>query len=245
LTVPVITQIANHLARFGSFKSSDLILVYAGSNDVLTQFATFAATAAQVQAAAAAGTMTADQANTALFDAQTLAEAGMKTAAQDLGGYVRNQILANGGQYVAVLLLSNIVETPFGQSVPASAQPVLADLSQVFNLWLRDSLTGVPVQLIDTYALFDQIYTNPAQYGIANNTVPACDPAKISAITGGAVTTGSSLFCNSTTGSPYNGLLTGANVITWFFADTVHPTTGGHKIFSDAVTTQLQSFGWI
>ena len=28
LTVPVVTQIANHLARFGSFKSSDLIFVY-------------------------------------------------------------------------------------------------------------------------------------------------------------------------------------------------------------------------
>ena len=37
-TVPVVTQIANHLTRFGSFKSSDLILVYAGNNDVFTQF---------------------------------------------------------------------------------------------------------------------------------------------------------------------------------------------------------------
>jgi phospholipase/lecithinase/hemolysin len=246
LTVPVVTQIANHLASHnGSFKSSDLILVYAGSNDVFTQFGTFAATAAQVQAAAAAGTMTADQANTALFNAQTLAMAGMKQAAQELGGYVRTQILANGGQYVAVFLLSDISQTPFGQSLPASAQPVLTQLSQNFNLWLRDSLTNQPVQLIDTFALFNAIAANLAQYGIANNTTPACDPAKISAITGGAVTTGSSLFCNSTAGAPYNGLLTGANVTTWFFADTVHPTTGGHKILSDAITAQLKLFGWI
>ena len=70
LTVPVVTQIANHLARFGSFKDSDLILVYAGNNDVFTQFDAFAATAAQVQADAAAGKLSADQANLALFAAQ-------------------------------------------------------------------------------------------------------------------------------------------------------------------------------
>src|SRR5204863_2799303 len=59
LTVPMVTQIANHLARFGSFKDADLILVYAGNNDVFTQFGAFAVTAAQVQADAAAGTITA------------------------------------------------------------------------------------------------------------------------------------------------------------------------------------------
>ena len=63
LTVPVTTQIANHLARFGTFKSNDLILVYAGNNDVFAQFTTFATTAAQVQADAGAGKITADQAN--------------------------------------------------------------------------------------------------------------------------------------------------------------------------------------
>ena len=84
LTVPVVTQIANHLARFGSFKASDLIFVYAGSNDVFTQFGTFATTAATIQAQAAAGTITADQANQQLFAAQQIAEAGMKQAAQDL-----------------------------------------------------------------------------------------------------------------------------------------------------------------
>ena len=55
LTVPVVTQIANHLARFGSFRTSDLVFVYAGNNDVFTQFGIFAATAAQVQADAAGG----------------------------------------------------------------------------------------------------------------------------------------------------------------------------------------------
>ncbi|HEY4957628.1 MAG TPA: SGNH/GDSL hydrolase family protein [Caldimonas sp.] len=245
LTVPVVTQIANHLARFGSFKQSDLIFVYAGNNDVFTQFGTFAATAAQVQADAAAGKLSADQANLALFAAQQSAEAAMKVAAQELVIDITTQTLAKGASYVAVMTLSDIADTPFGNSLPATARPVLTALSQVFNLWLRDGLTNQPVQFIDTFAIFKDGYLNPGKFGIVNNTVPACDATKISAITGGAVTDGSSLFCNATPGAPYNGLRTGADVNTWQFADSVHPTTGGHKIISDAFAAQLKSFGWI
>jgi outer membrane lipase/esterase len=245
LTVPLVTQIANHLARFGSFRDSDLILVYGGNNDVLLQFNAFATSAAAIQADAAAGRIGADQANVALFNAQTAAEAEMKKAAQELVGYVRTQILARGGKYVAVMTLSDIADTPFGNSLPATARPVLSALSLVFNLWLRDGLTGQPVQLIDTYALGKESYANPARYGIVNNTVPACDATKIGAVTRGAVTDGSSLFCNATPGAPYNGLRAGADVNSWQFADGVHPTTGGHKIISDAFGAQLRSFGWL
>ena len=245
LTVPVSTQIANHLARFTSFKASDLILVYGGNNDVFTQFGVFTTAAAQIQASQSAGTITADQANQQLFAAQTAAQEAMKLAAQQEVELVKGQILAKGGKYVAVMTLSDIADTPFGNSLPASVRPALTQLSQIFNLWLRDGLTDQPVQIIDTYAIFKDGYQNPAKYGIVNNTVPTCDAAKISAITGGAVTDGSSLFCNATPGAPYNGLRTGADVNTWQFADSVHPTTGGHKIISTAFTAQLQTFGWI
>jgi phospholipase/lecithinase/hemolysin len=246
LTVPVVTQIANHLTRFGSFKDTDLILVYAGNNDVFVQFGAFAATAAQAGADLQAGRITQDQYNLAVFNAQSTAQAGMKQAALELAGYVRTQILAKGGKYVAVMTLSDIADTPFGNSPQvAPARTVLTDLSRIFNLWLRDALTGAPVQFIDTFALFKDAYSNPTKYGITNNTVPACDAAAISAITGGRVTDGSSLFCNATVGAPYYGLRAGASATTWQFADSVHPTTGGHKLLSDAFRAQLQAFGWI
>jgi len=245
LTVPMKTQIANHLARFGSFKASDLILLYGGNNDVFTQFGAFTTAAAKVQADAAAGKLTADQANADLFAAQQLAQEEMKKAALELATYVKGDILAKGGKYVAVMTLSDIADTPFGNSLPASVRPVLTDLSLVFNLWLREGLTGQAVQLIDTCPIFKDGYSNPSKYGIVNNTVPACDATKIAAITGAKVTDGSSLFCNATAGAPYNGLRTGADVNTWQFADGVHPTTGGHKIISDAFTTQLKAFGWL
>ena len=246
LTVPLVTQVANHLTRFGSFKSSDLILVYGGSNDALIQFGAFAAAAAQIQADAAAGLISADRANLELFNAQQVAQEAMKTAALELATLVKTQILAKGGTYVAVMTLSDIADTPFGNSpsvVPARS--VLTALSDTFNLWLREGLTGQPVQIIDTWALYKDGYTNPAKYGIVNNTAPACDAAKIQAVTGGAVTDGSSLFCNATPGAPYNTIVTGADVNTWQFADSVHPTTGGHKIISDAFAAQLHAFGWI
>lgn len=245
LTVPVKTQIANHLARFTSFKATDLVLVLAGNNDAFTQFGVFAATATQIQTDAAAGKITADQANVLAFQAQTTAEEGMKTAALELAGYIKTQILANGAKYVAVLMPLDAGVTPFGASVPASARPVLTTLTDTFNLWLRDSLTGQPVQLVDLSSQLKDVIAHPASYGIVNTTVPACDATKISAITGGAVTDGSSLFCNSTVGAPYNGIRAGADVNTWLFADSVHPTPAGHKTISDYVAAQLRAFGWI
>lgn len=245
LTVPTVTQIANHLARFQSFKASDLIVVWSGNNDVFVQFGAFSAAATQIQTDVATGAISADEGNRRLFNAQTTAQYALKAAATELAVLVRDQILAKGGKYVAVFNLPDSALTPFGGTLPASARPVLSGLVDTFNLWLKEGLTDLPVQLVDTNSAFKDVYANPAKYGFVNNTVPACDAAKISAITGGANTDGSSLFCNATPGVPYNGLRTGADVNTWQFADSVHPTTGGHKAISDFVALQLKAFGWI
>jgi outer membrane lipase/esterase len=245
LTVPVKTQIANHLTRFSSFKASDLIIVWAGNNDVFTQFGVFSAQATAIQTRAAQGQLTADQANLQLFQAQTAAQASMKQAAQELVGYVKSEILAKGGRYVAVMTLPDSALTPFGSTLPASAKPVLSGLVDTFNLWLRDGLTGVAVKIIDQNAPGKDVYANPGKYGIVNIAVPVCDATKIAAITGGAVTDGSSLFCNSTVGAPYNGTRANVDLATSQFADGVHPTPAGHKIISDYVTQQLRAFGWI
>jgi phospholipase/lecithinase/hemolysin len=245
LTVPMVTQIANHHTRFGNFKSSDLILVFGGNNDVLTQFSIFAGTATQVQTQAAAGQITTAQANAALFEAQTIAYVAMQTAATELAGYVKSEILAKGGTYVAVMNLPDISQTPFGGTLPASVKPVLAGLVNEFNLWLRTGLTNQPVLWVDTNAYFKAVTASPATYGFVNNTVPACDAAKIAAITSNAVTDGSSLFCNSTVGAPYNGMRTGADATTWAFADGVHPTTGGHVALNTEVRRVLTAAGWL
>jgi len=68
---------------------------------------------------------------------------------------------------------------------------------------------------------------------------------KIAVITGGQITDGSSLFCSATPGAPFNGLRDGADINTWQFADSVHPTKGGHKLISDTGLQQLKSYGWV
>jgi len=245
LTVPLTTQIANHLGRVGSFKANDLVLVFGGNNDAFVQFAAFTTAAAQAQADAMAGKITPDQANQLAFAAQQAALQGMKTAAQELSNAIVTQILGKGAKYVLVLATLDAANTPFGATLPAEVRPVLSQLSQNFNLWLRDGLTGQPVQLIDPEsAFFDPIRADPAKFGVANSTVPTCDAAKIAVITGGAITDGSSLFCNSDA-VPWNGIRDGADVNTWLFADGVHPTTKGHKLLSDAILGQLKAFGWI
>lgn len=244
LTVPVATQIATHLQRFTSFKDSDLILVWAGSNDVLLQFSAFTTTAAQLQQAATAGEITVDQMNSRLFEAQTAAQGEAKKAALELATYVRTQILAHGGRYVGVINLPDIGDSPRGMSLPASARNVLTDLSRVFNLWLNDGLTGQPVRIIDFYALYKKTSAALAQQGY-NTTTAACDADKISAITSGQITDGSSLFCNATPGVPYNALRADAQVDTWLFADSIHPTTAGHRAISDLIHDQLHAFGWL
>jgi len=245
LTVPMKTQIANHLSRFSSFKDSDLIFIWGGNNDAFIQFGAFSAAATQIQTDAAAGRISASEANLRLFQAQTAAQGEMKKAALELAGYVKTEVLAKGGRYVAVFNLPDSTLTPFGSTLPASAKPVLTALVDTFNLWLQDGLTGVAVKIIDQNTPGKDVYARPAAYGIVNNQLPACSAAKIAAITGGAVTDGSSLFCNSTAGVPFNGLVTGADVNTWQFADAVHPTPGGHKIISNHVLAQLRTFGWI
>lgn len=245
LTVPVKTQIENHLKRFGQFKASDLIVVYGGNNDVLVQFMAFGAKAGKIQADAAAGKLTADQAKEALLNAQLEGQGELKLAAQQLAGYIKDSILAKGGKYVVVENLGDIGVTPLGLSQSAAARGVLSGFSEIFNLWLKDSLANQPVQWVDNFSFFRELSANPSKYGLTNVTTPTCSAAAISVITGGLVTDGTSLFCNATPGVPFNGMASGASATTWAFADAVHPSTGGHKVLSDEFLRLLKSWGWI
>ena len=118
-----------------------------------------------------------------------------------------------------------------------------AKVIEVGGLDVEVRLPDGLLRIVDQNLAGKDAFLNPTRYGIINNTVPACDAIRITAITGGAVADGSSMFCKVMPGAPSNGLR--ADATTWQFADGVHPTTGGHKIISDLVLQQLQAFGWI
>jgi outer membrane lipase/esterase len=230
MTRPMVTQVADHLIRFTSFGSGDIVFVYGGNNDVFIQFG-----------AVAQGLPLAT------------AVANVQQVATELVALVKDQIVAKGATRVAVMTLADASATPGYRNLPDANKAVLAQLSAEFNTTLTAGLAGVAgVRIIDARTLAASVIASPASFGIVNVTDAACDPAKISAVTGGRVTDGSSLFCNAAPASlfiapvpNFNGLKTGASASTWLFADSVHPTTAGHKIFADQVITQLKEFDWI
>jgi phospholipase/lecithinase/hemolysin len=257
LTVPLKTQIANHLANptfGGRFKDSDLIFVFAGHNDLLYQLGVFAAAVAQSEAQAQAdvlaGLITVEQAEVRVqqeaFAAQTAAQEAMKTAAFELAGYVRNDIVANGGKYVAVLSMVDFTITPRFAPAPAETKMVIKGLGDVFNLWLREGLKDAPVRWIDVNATMLYAWlADPTAYGLTNVSAPACDATDVANLTGGLVTDGTAMFCNGTTGAPFNTLADGADVNSWLFADTVHPSVKGHQLLAAELLTELRAANWI
>jgi outer membrane lipase/esterase len=221
ITLPMVTQVADHLAAFTSFSSDDIVFVFGGNNDVFVQFG------------AVGQGLPVDQ-----------AQANIVTAATELVTLVKNEIIAKGGKRVAVMTLPDSALTPFGSTLSADGQALLSGLSAAFNTALLAGLDGSGAKIIDARALNAAVRAAPSSFGLTNITVPACDAAKISAISGSRITDGSSLFCNASKDVPFNGIRAGASASTYLFADGVHPTTAGHKIFADQVWTKLKDFGW-
>ncbi len=256
LTVPIKTQIANHLERFRRFKPGDLILLWAGANDLLWEVETdparnpnsFVIRLFTIQAQLEAGAITPAEAQAQIVDAQLASQAAMRTAALEMASYIRNDILAKGGRYVVVLNLPDPATTPEGAAISAQAPIVGAAMtafSDAFNGGLRDGLKGLAVQAIDIRRFIGEVVAAPAAHGMANASVPACDATLMAQITGGTVTDGFSLFCNATPDPRVYGLRAGADVDSWFFADGNHPTTGGYRLISDEVLRQLRALGWL
>ena len=227
LTIPIVDQIASHNTRTvtgfkSGFDSGDIVFVFGGNNDVF------------VLADAVGGGLIAPDA----------AAVAIQTVGTELATLVKTEIIAKGASRVVVMTLPDSAATPFGSTLSADGRALLTGLSAAFNTALLAGLDGSGARIIDARALNAAVQAAPSSFGLTNITTPACDAAKISAITGGAVTTGQSLFCNASAGVPFNGIRTGASASTYLFADGVHPTTGGHKIFADQVWTQLKNFGW-
>jgi len=231
MTVPLVTQVANHLKQFGGFNGGDIVFVWPGADDGLAQLR--AVEAAQVT--------------------PETAVANVQTAATELVTLIKNEIAAKGATRIAVLSFPDPVLLPYVAAQSASAQGLVRKMTTTFNDTVSSGLAGTPgVAIIDMGALFADVAATPSKYGIVNFTSFACDPAKIAAVTGGRVTDGSALFCNASPASAFvaplpnlNTLRTGASASTWFYADDVHPSIGGHKVIADYVITKIKDFGWI
>ena len=253
LTVPVATQISNHLTLGGGFSGKELVTVAAGANDVFTQFSalsvlasdkppftTFSNYAQQVamwSSADVTKVLTAGAtggANAAAAAAAPIMAAQMSSAASSLVSLIKTQILGKGANYVLVTNIPNISKSVAGTSLNNPAlQQMLDTITLAFNTTLQAGLaTTAGVKYEDVYAANTDQFLNPQLYGLSNVTTPACSlsaPANVLA---------SSLVCNSSNLVP-------GDVSTYLLADSVHPTPFGHVLLVLDATRNLVAAGWM
>lgn len=229
LTIPLATQMDNFLAANARYTPSDIVFVYGGSNDVFVQAATVGAAA---DAAAALPDATPNGIAAAVANAQKAASTATVKAANELAGYVRDKILSKGAVYVALINLPDSAATPYGATLSANGRALLTALVTTYNAALQKAVTdqALNVLLIDGNDATRLVLAKPARYGVTNSTMPVCDLTKLPGE--------SALFCNQTT------LIADANA-NYLFADGVHPSAYGHKLFADYVVLQLAKKGWL
>jgi phospholipase/lecithinase/hemolysin len=225
LTVPVVTQIQNFLTHDAThkFASDDLVTVFAGGNDVFIQVATF-------QQMVLSGQFTPEQAATAVVTA--MGQAGAEEAA-----YVKGAILANGATKVVVVNLPDVSLTPYAVAAGADAQALVLNMAKAFNGQLAGGLAGTDANVlqIDLFTASEAQHANPAQYGLTNVSATACDLTKVS----------TSLLCTTDDLIGAADHTTPADIQTYAFADSVHPTPYAYRLIAQLVSQQMALKGWL
>lgn len=252
LTVPVTSQIDRHLTVATNFNGTELVTVMAGANDLFVQFSVFGVLSHL------GGTVTPDQftayatyfAGWSVPDVNSVLNAGTLPGAMNaakavmvskmadvgtgLGDLVVTKIKGNGAKYTLVLNMPNVSKTPFANSLGYDDTGVLlrsaiSSMTQAYNDALQARLAGQSnIRLGDAYTTNTDQLTKPAQYGISNVTTPAC--------------TGSSSLVCSTLNPP--SVVVG-DISTYLFADSVHPTPYGYKLFAQEAAKHLVLAGWL
>lgn len=237
--VPVSVQIDRALAK-GNFNATDLVVLWAGANDVFFQAGV---AGAEITAAATALGRPLTAAETQGVVGKyviEMEEAGLAAVAQ-----VR-RLKAAGAQRVVLMTIPNAALSPFGVAGGASTQSLVTALATAYNEQLKKevALNDPGVLLFDAGALSASWYQNPTAAGFVNVQAPVCNvPAQLGS---------SSSFCFITAapaGSAQNPFarplpagVTGDNSL---FADAVHPTLAAHARFGNAVYDALKAKGWV
>ncbi|HUA79103.1 MAG TPA: autotransporter domain-containing protein [Dyella sp.] len=167
------------------------------------------------------------QAGVSSLQSPTQAQATIVAAAQQEVKLL-GELQGAGAKNIVVFNLPNIGLTPEALEQGASAASSLTALSVIYNSQLNSGLgqLGKGIIPVNTYALLNQVIANPAAYGFANVTTPACGVGS------------SSVQCGPQgSGLPYT-YAAGTNQ-TYLFADGVHPTTAADVMLSQVVLSEL------
>lgn len=149
--MPVTQQVSSYLSQHGSFNSGQLVLVWAGANDVLR--------AGALPAAAAT--------------VQTAATALAQTVGQIVGNGATHVVLVNVPN--VGLSPKGLAAADGGATLTQESQLFNDDLNAALQ---TDGLQNKVIQ-IDSYTWFNQVLANFQANGfLVSNTGQACDPSK-------------------------------------------------------------------
>ena len=146
-------------------------------------------------------------------------QGGLAQAALDLAAQI-GRLKAAGAQYVVLQNLGDAGKTPY--AIAAGQGPAFSQLAGLFNSTLSSAISAAGLRVIqfDTFKFQNEIVANPAAFGFVNVTQAVC-------------TTASSIQCTPATLKDPNGNLT------WFWADSVHPTTGTALLLAQAIESMI------
>lgn len=211
---PVSTQVDRLLGTVDQFNSDDLIILWAGNNDVLNN-ATNVATAA---GGLAAGVVSPQD----FAAAQGAANAAIDQAAVDYIEQV-DRLQAAGATNIVVVTIPDIgANTPAG-TLAGPGDVFFTGLTNSFNDQVAQELGPRNVAIVDSDRLLQAVLDDPTQFGFSD-----VDQRATFRCLGSAVQCIDGVNTNPAT----DGLAL-------VFADPVHPTTQAHEVFADGAFAGL------
>ena len=209
-TPTVAEQIDAFLAR-GPFSPNDVLIVNAGTADVVAEMARLTA-----------GAQTREQ---------MLEE--LRQVGRDLADQVRRLVDA-GAPHIVVVGTYDLGRSPWARAT--GQQQLLSDASARFNEQLLVSMVdlGRNVLYVDAPLLFNITVAEPGIYGMTNSTDPVCtsvDPGPGIGIGAGQV---NSAGCTTAT------LLPNADHNRFVFADRIYPTPTTHRAFGEYTYSRIR-----
>ena len=229
----------------GSFNANQLVLINGGANDIFYNLGVAQATDAGIQAELAAGAITPTQAQAAGAAATTAATTAISQAAIDLATLI-GRVVQAGATHVVVSAVPDIGGAPQGLA-SADKGATFSQVTQLFNGTLKGALqqSGLLSKVIyaDAYTWVDGIQANFQANGFTvSNTGTACNLAAMAAAATKLGEPNPSAFATSLFCSPQTYTVAGADQ-SYMYADTVHPTTHLHALFSTFVEQQIAASG--
>lgn len=233
--VSVKDQISNYLNTHGNtFSGNQLVLIQGGANDLFVALSTFQAT----------GNMNPDSSYCGGVALSTVLVAGPDTivtcAAKEMAVQLKRLVDA-GATNILYANLPDVGNTP--QFYGGAFQSTVSGLSTAYNATVTASMAALGItNAIDVYDLagfFTSTLTSPPTGTVAD---PVTKIACLDSNGSNSVANVTSLGCASAANGG-NGLIVADAATTYFFADGVHPTQLGHRLWGEAAATAaLASF---